>query len=422
MNGKMRLTALLILAVTALAPANAFAQLQVDQPYCVDTDAKKRVSEDGRRSACQIGDRVRAPVTGLGAWLEDGENQLANLVLSVDGSVLTGVTASHLLVSCNPKTDKKCEGAATTGTDGVGLREKEYLQFGLIQTADNNKDWERVLMRYKVYAPKIVALSVVDSRTETVFGGETIELEVASQVRAWSLIILYVVLAIFAGYGVSKWGFLREPGPKPTEGTRPFSLGATQMAFWFFVIVAGYIYLWIVTGQTDTLTESVLGLAGISAGTGLAAVAVGASTLRSNAAKRTSLNAEIKEVEARLKEIEGAVAASPPPSASVTAALETEQGTKKTRRTELKAEIAALPPPPKPRKSQGFFRDLMVSEGEVSFSRFQMFAWTIVLGVIFIHSVFTTLAMPDFGVTLLGLMGISSGTYVGFKFPQAPGN
>jgi hypothetical protein len=30
--------------------------------------------------------------------------------------------------------------------------------------------------------------------------------------------------------------------------------------------------------------------------------------------------------------------------------------------------------------------------------------------------------MPDFGVTLLGLMGISSGTYVGFKFPQAPGN
>lgn len=421
MNGKMRLTALLILAIGALAPATALAELQVGQPYCVDTNAERRVSEDGRRSACQVGDRVRAPVTGLGAWLEaDDENQLANLVLSVDGSVLTGVTASHLLVSCNPKTDKTCEGVAATGADGVSLREKQYLQFGLIQTSDNNGDWEKVLMRYKVYAPKIVALSVVDGRTQTVFGGETIELEVASPVRAWSLIILYLVLAIFAGYGVSKWGFLREPGARPTEGTRPFSLGATQMAFWFFVIVAGYIYLWIVTGQTDTLTEGVLGLAGISAGTGLAAVAVGAATLRSNAIKRAGLNADLKEVEARLKEIEAALAASPPPSDE--AELGTEQETAKARRTTLRAEIAALPPPPKPKKSQGFFRDLMVSEGEVSFSRFQMFAWTIVLGIIFIHSVFTTLAMPDFGVTLLGLMGISSGTYVGFKFPQAPGN
>ncbi len=48
-----------------------------------------------------------------------------------------------------------------------------------------------------------------------------------------------------------------------------------------------------------------------------------------------------------------------------------------------------------------------------------MLAWTVVLGIIFIHTVYTTLAMPEFNATLLALMGVSSSAYVGFKFPQA---
>ena len=38
-----------------------------------------------------------------------------------------------------------------------------------------------------------------------------------------------------------------------------------------------------------------------------------------------------------------------------------------------------------------------------------------VLGVIFIHEVYAGLAMPQFDNTLLGLLGISSGTYLGLK-------
>ena len=37
------------------------------------------------------------------------------------------------------------------------------------------------------------------------------------------------------------------------------------------------------------------------------------------------------------------------------------------------------------------------------------------LGIIFVSSVYNNLSMPEFSTTLLGLMGISSGTYVGFK-------
>jgi hypothetical protein len=55
----------------------------------------------------------------------------------------------------------------------------------------------------------------------------------------------------------------------------------------------------------------------------------------------------------------------------------------------------------------------------IDFHRFQMLAWTFVLGVVFIIEVWQGLAMPDFSATLLGLMGLSAGTYVGLKIPEA---
>ena len=61
-------------------------------------------------------------------------------------------------------------------------------------------------------------------------------------------------------------------------------------------------------------------------------------------------------------------------------------------------------------------------EGErevVSFHRFQILVWTLVLGITFVVQVWRHLAMPEFGGTLLGLMGVSAGTYIGFKFPKS---
>jgi hypothetical protein len=67
----------------------------------------------------------------------------------------------------------------------------------------------------------------------------------------------------------------------------------------------------------------------------------------------------------------------------------------------------------------------MSDQTGISLHRFQMFVWTLVLGVIFIASVYRSLEMPEFSAGLLGLMGISSGTYLGFKVPEnaaaAPG-
>jgi hypothetical protein len=60
--------------------------------------------------------------------------------------------------------------------------------------------------------------------------------------------------------------------------------------------------------------------------------------------------------------------------------------------------------------------DASAGQGRViTFHRFQIVGWTLILGVVFVSEVLSKLVMPVFDATLLTLMGISSGTYLGFK-------
>ena len=68
-----------------------------------------------------------------------------------------------------------------------------------------------------------------------------------------------------------------------------------------------------------------------------------------------------------------------------------------------------------------FFYELVADDDGVQLHRFQMLCWTAIFVVIYCASVLQTLSLPDLGGTALGLMGISSGTYLGFKFPKAKG-
>jgi len=175
--------------------------------------------------------------------------------------------------------------------------------------------------------------------------------------------IFFVCLAIIVGtililFLLAKNSdLLRNSGPKPETGKRPYSLAYSQMAFWFCLVMSSFLIIWLVTGDITTITGSVLGLIGISAGTALGATLIDVSKLGSDN-------------------------------------------------------------PPEIRASRGFLQDVLSDSGGVSLHRFQIFIWTIVLGVIFCAEVFRNLAMPEFNATLLALMGISAGTYLGFKFPE----
>jgi len=65
--------------------------------------------------------------------------------------------------------------------------------------------------------------------------------------------------------------------------------------------------------------------------------------------------------------------------------------------------------------------DLLGDGGHINFHRFQIAVWTLLLGLVFALKLLTELTMPEFSTTVLGLMGISSGTYLGFKLPATSG-
>ena len=66
--------------------------------------------------------------------------------------------------------------------------------------------------------------------------------------------------------------------------------------------------------------------------------------------------------------------------------------------------------------SQGFLTDILSGTYGYRFHCFQSCAWTIVLGLIFVATVYDDLVMPDFSATLLALTGMSAGTYLSFAF------
>jgi hypothetical protein len=162
---------------------------------------------------------------------------------------------------------------------------------------------------------------------------------------------------------VKKWWLLNR---EVRTVHKPYSSARVQMAFWFALVIVAFLYIWLVTGASDTITTTVLALIGIAAGTALGAAVI-------------------------------------------------DKGKKPDDEPAKDA---------KPQVSQSFLIDVLTDEnGGISFHRFQMLTWMWILGVLFVFQVFNTLTMPEFSATLLGLLGISNGTYLGFKIPEsgAPG-
>lgn len=68
--------------------------------------------------------------------------------------------------------------------------------------------------------------------------------------------------------------------------------------------------------------------------------------------------------------------------------------------------------------TKGFWPDISTDADGVTLPRLQQIAWTSLLGIVFLSQVVTRLTMPDFDSSVLALMGISAGTYLGFKVPE----
>jgi hypothetical protein len=191
------------------------------------------------------------------------------------------------------------------------------------------------------------------------------------------LIILLILLAIVVPLGI--WtnmlrnsvfdqnafntlsnGQIKKPG---------FSLSLTQLAFWTVIVISSSIYVWFFTGPCGSITipimfDSVnLGLLGIAAGTTI--VGQGINSNQQNNPATNGMTAQQNQ------------------------------------------------------PARGFFfLDIISDETGVSIHRLQNVIWTLIVGIIYIDFVCTSSLLPDSKVitgTLLGLMGVSSGAYLGLK-------
>jgi hypothetical protein len=243
---------------------------------------------------------------------------------------------------------------------------------------------------------------------------------------------LTVILgALIAFLALARYtNIIRDPAAsRRPDGRRPYSLARGQMAFWFFLVIASYFFLWIVSGDMDTLNASVLALLGISAVTALGSAFVDAAKPAPPGSSgnppivdvtrpHSEVLMELKQLQARTQqELEALQKARTLISPSDKQALddnEQQQNEVRERLANYRWQSAYFGWP----TWRGVLYDLLAENNQVSFYRFQIFVWTLILGIMFVLNVYNELAMPEFSATLLGLLGISAGTYVGFKLPE----
>jgi hypothetical protein len=236
-----------------------------------------------------------------------------------------------------------------------------------------------------------------------------------------SLLVVLFTLVLFLALA-RRTNIIREPGENPPGGKkRPYNLGRAQMAFWFFLIYVSYTSIWLITDALDTITASLLALMGISAGTALSEALIDTSKSTAMTNQMQDLTGERQSLEQTVNDLQSqqtTLAATPSATPDDAASLNKQMQDARTRLAQVNQQLAALAPALAPNASRGFLQDILGDANGYSFHRFQIFAWTIILGIIFVSSVYNSLTMPQFSATLLGLMGLSSGTYIGFKFPE----
>lgn len=310
-------------------------------------------AHDNDRNRAGIGDSIIVVVENLKSLVDRAD------CLDEKGQPRPGCQAQKIGLFLDGIKIEKLSAEAINVQSGSGA-----LRFHLERTADSDHSWADILGAPPLgqgFFEKETSVSVGLNNESPIPVQALNKLRLVRVHSGWFIgcFIGVMVLIYYLWRLANESDLLRDFGPAPEgEGARkPFSLARCQMAFWFIMVIAAFLFIWLVTNAFDIITPSTLALIGIGSGTALGAAAIEVSK---------------------------------------------DQGAQ-----------------PKARKSEGFLRDILNDpSGGVSFHRFQMFVWTIVLGLLFLFSVWRRLSMPDFGSTLLALQGISAGTYLGFKIPE----
>jgi hypothetical protein len=253
---------------------------------------------------------------------------------------------------------------------------------------------------------------------------QIVELRLYRDWWLWGVTIgLLLLLAGLVVLGATTALFRDTDLPLRADGCPQFSLSRVQLAFWTYLVIGAFLIIWLVTDRLDTLNTTILGLLGISSGTTFASKLANALTLQGGAMQREPLRGlrrRIPEAELRTKlqseqdELEQKVAKYEQRSALSAAADQAQGAHLATGIQRVEEDLEYLGH----HRITRFFVDLLSENNRVTLHRLQIIVWTLVLGVVFVAKVKRELSMPVFSDTLLGLMGLSSITYIALKVPE----
>jgi hypothetical protein len=328
--------------------------------------------------AVGLGAVIAVEVAGLDALIAEAGG-IGDFVLFLDGMPLAGVVP-------------------------LGVRpERGWLIYRLARTEDDDDAWHLLLGNTSSLVRRLSLSVGLDASHPIPTDVEAFPLAV---IHPWELAIFALLLgaALAAFFSAARrTDLLRDRTAEvPPGAVRPYSLARCQMAWWFFLVVAAYVFIWLAIDELDTITPSVLALIGIGAATALGAGMIDTDKKKNGEEATRAL----RTARATLQEAPAAAAG----DMATQVAQQVQMSRLQQRADDMEGAVKG--------GSRGFRRDLLWDGDGLSLHRFQIVVWTLVLGFIFVASVYAELAMPDFSATLLGLMGISSGTYLGFKLPE----
>ena len=166
------------------------------------------------------------------------------------------------------------------------------------------------------------------------------------------------------------------------------------MAFWFTLTVISFLFIWLITDAYNIITATVLALMGISATTSISASVIDNSKQQDLLNQTITQQNDLATVSKQIVELQSQIAAIPAPANL--AVLQGELNAALSKQEELTNSIVNNKKALIPLTSEGFFKDILQDANGVSFHRLQMFTWTLVMGMIFIYSVWKSLSIPDF--------------------------
>jgi hypothetical protein len=228
--------------------------------------------------------------------------------------------------------------------------------------------------------------------------------------------VIVLVLMLVWGHARNRTTLRDNLLPQLAPSRQPYSLGRSQMAFWFTLIFVAFVVLFLLLQDTNVLTSQALLLMGISGTTAAAAIAVDVAKTSPADVANCALQAlglntyeDVQRVQQEILDRQQQLAALPPSPQRTQLQIEINDRTSILRTYDEKT---------RPFVSQGWFKDVTTDINGPTVHRLQVVFWTAALGAIFLYSVYRNLAMPEFNGTLLTLMGISSAGYVGFKIQE----